>query len=134
MRFLILDTNIIVSAAIKPDSKPARIVLDWVLRGPVQIATCPSVAAEYRTVSAYPKFAGYGFPPQWLERLIQEGLQLPEPEQWTQPLPDATDGPFLALAHAAGAWLVTGNLKHFPEAARNGVTVVSPAEYLDRLG
>jgi hypothetical protein len=42
--------------------------------------------------------------------------------------------PFLALAHAAGAWLVTGNLKHFPVAVRNGVTVISPAEYLGRLG
>jgi hypothetical protein len=40
---------------------------------------------------------------------------------------------FLALAHASGAWMVTGNLKHFPEKARRGVTVVSPAEYLNRL-
>jgi hypothetical protein len=34
----------------------------------------------------------------------------------------------------AGAWLVTGNLKHFPETVRNGVTVLSPSEYLTRLG
>jgi hypothetical protein len=41
--------------------------------------------------------------------------------------------PFLALAHVSGAWLVTGNLKHFPATLRNGVTVISPAEYLVRL-
>jgi hypothetical protein len=40
---------------------------------------------------------------------------------------------FLALARSSGAWLVTGNLKHFPEKSGSGVTVVSPTEYLDRL-
>ena len=41
--------------------------------------------------------------------------------------------PFQALAHVAGAWLVTGNLKHFPAAVRAGVTVLSPTEYLANL-
>jgi predicted nucleic acid-binding protein len=95
--------------------------------------TCPSVVTEYRNVCSYPKFAGRGFPPQWLERLIQKSQQLPEPDRWSHPLPDPTDAPFLALAHAANAWLITGNLKHFPESARDGVTAVSPAEYLDHL-
>lgn len=40
---------------------------------------------------------------------------------------------FLALAKASGAWLVTGNLKHFPEEARHGVTVAGPGEYLEHL-
>ncbi len=31
---------------------------------------------------------------------------------------------------ASGAWLVTGNLKHFHRSARHGVTVVSPDHYL----
>jgi hypothetical protein len=42
--------------------------------------------------------------------------------------------PFLALAHVAGAWLVTGNLKHFPAGVRGAVTVISATEYLIRLG
>jgi hypothetical protein len=41
--------------------------------------------------------------------------------------------PFLALAYSAGAWLVTGNLRHFPEEIREGVTVLSPADYLAHL-
>lgn len=133
MRIIVLDTNIIVSAAIKPDGKPAQIVLDWALRGLVRIVTCPLIIAEYRDVSGRTKFAGRGFPPKWLEQLIQRSLQLPEPQQWSYALPDSTDAPFLALSHAAGAWLVTGNLRHFPESARGGVTVISPAEYLAKL-
>jgi uncharacterized protein len=41
--------------------------------------------------------------------------------------------PFLALAHSAGAWLVTGNLRHFPEEIRDGVMVLSPTDYLAHL-
>jgi hypothetical protein len=37
------------------------------------------------------------------------------------------------LVHSAGAWLVTGNLKHFPEVIREGVTVIAPADFLAHL-
>jgi predicted nucleic acid-binding protein len=46
---------------------------------------------------------------------------------------DPKDMPFLALAHDAGAWLVSGNLRHFPDELREGVTVLSPTDYLAHL-
>ena len=133
MRLIVLDTNIVVSAGIKPGSAPARIVMDWVLDGHVQVVTCPWVVREYREVIQRDKFRRYGFPPHWLEFLIEESLRLPDPDGWPHAGPDLQDGPFLALAHAAGAWLVTGNLKHFPESIREGVTIISAAEYLHHL-
>jgi len=133
MRLAVFDTNIIISAGLKPDSEPARLVMNWVLAGQVQLVTCPSIFAEYGEVALRSKFARYGFPPSWLEYLIEISLQLPDPAPWPHAVPDAKDAPFLALAHMAGAWLVTGNPKHFPEKARHGVTVVSPGEYLERL-
>jgi len=105
-----------------------------VLEGQVQVVTSPWVAGEYREVVRRPKFRRYGFPPGWLEFLIEESLRLADPAPWARRGPDPKDMPFLALAHVAGAWLVTGNLKHFPASVRNGVTVISPAEYLGRLG
>jgi uncharacterized protein len=139
MRLIVLDTNVIVSAGIKPGSAPARLVMDWVLEGQVQAVTSTWIVEEYREVARRAKFRRYGFPPQWLEFLIEESLQLADPASWTMTAgpkisPDPKDIPFLALAHTAGAWLVTGNLKHFPEAGRNGVRVLSPAEYLKHLG
>jgi putative PIN family toxin of toxin-antitoxin system len=134
MRLVVLDTNIIVSAGIKPGSAPAALVMDWVLEGQIQVVTSPWVVSEYREVVRRTKFHRYGFPPHWLEFLIEESLRLPDPATWTKRGPDPKDMPFLALAHVAGAWLVTGNLKHFPETVRNGVTVLSPAEYLTHLG
>jgi hypothetical protein len=58
---------------------------------------------------------------------------LPEPEPWPYAGPTPKDLPFLSLAHASGGWLVTGNLKHFPAPLRQGVIVLSPAEYLAHL-
>ncbi len=133
MRLVVLDTKVIVSAGIKPGSATADIVLDWVLDGRMQVVTSPWVVGEYREVVRREKFRRYGFPPQWLEFLIEESLHLPDPDPWPHPGPDQKDTPFLALAHAAGAWLVTGNLKHFPKAICEDVTVVSPTDFLVHL-
>jgi hypothetical protein len=123
--------------------------MDWVLAGQVQLVTCPAVIAEYNEVATRSKFARYGFPPAWLEQLIEESLRLPDPPPWPHSVPDAKDAIFLpprrrrpvcggpgilALAHASGAWLVTGNLKHFPKPGRHGVTVLLPTKYLTHLG
>ena len=133
MRLVVLDTNVIVSAGISPAGPPAKIVAGLVLRRAVSIVTSPRVATEYREVMRRARFHRYGFPPLWLEYLIEESMQLPDPASWPYVCPDPKDTPFLALAHAAGAWLVTGNLRHFPEAVCNGVTVVAPADYLAHL-
>lgn len=134
MRLAVFDTNVIVSAGLSPDGAPAHLVMGWVLKGHVQLVTCPSVIAEYSEVAARPKFAHYKFPPAWMKELIEDSLQLPNPAPWPWKLPDPDDAIFLALAKTSGAWLVTGNLKHYPENRRGGVTVISPGEYLERLG
>jgi putative PIN family toxin of toxin-antitoxin system len=133
MRLAVLDTNVIISAGIKPASPPAKLVMDWVLEGRVKAVTSPAIVDEYRRVARRPKFRPYGFPPFWLEFLIEESLHVPGPLVWNRPLPDPEDASFLALAYESGAWLVSGNMKHFPVSARNGVTVLSPADYLAHL-
>jgi putative PIN family toxin of toxin-antitoxin system len=133
MRLAVFDTNVIVSAAIKSGGAPAKLMMEWVLEGQVQLVTSPWIVDEYREVVRREKFHRYGFPPLWLEFMIEESLRLPDPEAWSHAGPDPKDLPFLALAHAAGAWLVIGNLKHFPESIRSGVIVLSPAAYLAHL-
>lgn len=113
MRLAVLDTNVIVSAGIKPGSAPAKLVMDWVLGGQIQLVTSPWVKGEYGEVVRHEKFRRYGFPPSWLEFIIEEGLRLADPAAWPKPGPYPKDMPFLALSHVAGAWLVTGKLKHF---------------------
>lgn len=133
MRLAVLDTNLIVSARLSPGGAPSSIVLDHVLPGRVKAVTCPGVIEEYLEVVRRPKFARFRFPPPWLDELIDGSMQLGDPPRWPHLLPDPKDEVFLALAKMAGAWLVTGSLKHFPAKARLGVVVISPAEYLEWL-
>jgi predicted nucleic acid-binding protein len=133
MKVAVFDSNVVVSAGINRRGAPG-ILIEMVLARQLHAVTCPSIIAEYGEVSRRSKFLPHNFPPYWLGNLISESLHLPEPAPWPYALPDPKDAPFLALAHGSGAWLVTGNLKHFPERARRGVTVISPAEYLVHLG
>lgn len=133
MRLAVFDTNVLVAAGINRAGAPAKLISDWVLEGQVQVVVSPWITSEYREVMQRTKFFRYGFPPLWLEFLIQESLVMPDPANWPFPGPDVADLRFLALAYAAGAWLVTGNLKHFPVSTRNGAIVLSPAEYLAHL-
>lgn len=133
MRLIVLDTNVLVSAGIREGSPPHRIVNDYLLEHRIQAVACPLLVQEYLDVCARPKFSPYGFPPPWLTEIIDGAISVPDPKPWPHPLPDPPDQIFLAVAKSAGAWLITGNLKHFPPDARAGVAVLSPGEYLTRL-
>ncbi len=133
MRLVVLDTNVVVSAGIKPSGVPARIVDAVILGREIQTAVSPSIAIEYRRVMRYSKFGRFGFPPLWLEFLIEESLRCADGPPWPHPLPDPDDASFLRAARQTGAWLITGNVKHIPARSREGVIVRTPAEYLKVL-
>ena len=133
MRLAVFDTNVIISAGISRSGVPARLVFEWVLDGNVRLAVSPFVIREYREVVRRPKFLRYAFPPDWLAQLIEEGVYVDDPAPWPVSMPHPEDSRFLALAHTTGAWLVTGNIRHFPVSARRGVTVLLPADYLAHL-
>jgi len=133
MRFAVFDTNVIIAAAISRTGIPSQLIHDWVLQDEVRLVVCPFVVREYREVVRRPKFLRYDFPPDWLESLIEDSLHVRDPQTWPMSIPHREDGIFLALAHATKAWLVTGNLRHFPASVRRGVIVLSPADYLAQL-
>ena len=131
-RAVVLDTNVLVSAALRPGSDIARI-LERVLLRQAPVHVCPSVAAEYREVLNRPRFRPQGLPPAWLPRVLQIACHEPEPEPWPLEGPNPDDLVSLALAKASGAVLVTGNIADFPTEIRGGVIVVSPPEYLGQI-
>jgi uncharacterized protein len=126
---VVLDTNILVSALLTPHGPPGRI-LDLVLTGDLQLAYDDRVLDEYRCVLARPRFGfDAGDVSQLLDYIAAQGLGLTARPLRTE-LPDADDLPFLEVARAGGAMLVTGNQRHYPENARGEVTVQTPAEFL----
>ena len=130
---LVLDTNILVSAALHLDGPPG-LLIQAALRREVAFFTCPGLLLEYWDVLTRPKFARLGFPPPWFQPLLDQGHHLDsDPPPWPRQGPDPDDLIFLALAHRTGAVLVTGNLADFPLGIREGVQVLGPRAYLDGL-
>ena len=132
MRLAVLDTNVVVSAALQRLGPSAQIVWE-ALEGRIKLVTCPLVIAEYREVVHRPRLVKKGLPPEWLDFLVDQSLQLPDPPAWPLAGPDPDDLVFLALAKHSGAVLVTGNLADYPEAIWDAVQVLSPKAYWDGL-
>jgi len=131
---IVLDTNILVSAFLKPQSNPATI-LRLILQGNLSIVVNESILAEYYEVLARPKFdLNFNKVNIIFEFIRTRGIKAPTLAE-SFSLPDSSDVPFLeaALATQADA-LITGNKKHFPTKSCKGQKVVSPREFISELG
>ena len=128
---VVLDTNVLVSAQLSPFGPPAR-VLDLVLSGEIRLAIDDRLMAEYRQVLARSKF---GFAPEDVADLLAF-LETDGEPVTARPLPcelpDADDLPFLEVAAQVEATLITGNTAHYPAFVRGAVSVLTPAEFLNR--
>jgi len=128
----VFDTNVLVSSLLTPTGACAR-ALDLVVRGIVQPCFDLRILAEYEQVLLGPRFP---FRPAEVDAVLTLFRVAGERvAAWPLPvaLPHKADAPFLEVAAAADAVLVTGNLRHFPGNARAGVAVVGPSEFLELL-
>ena len=132
---VVLDTNVVVSALLKADSPPARL-LAAVLRGDLTIAIDARILTEYRDVLLRPKFGFNSTRVELvLEALERDGIAVAA-LGWALSLPDPDDCKFLEVASAVerSAVVVTGNIRHFPAESCGSVRVATPREYLEQFG
>ena len=129
----VYDTNVIVSAILKPGSIPASLV-GLALEGSVKLFLTPEILKEYREVLKRPKFA---FDPSSVDTFLhdlEKAAVMVYPTKRVRRALDEPDNRFLECAKAAKAhYLVTGNKKHFPFPEFKGTKIVSPAEFAARL-
>lgn len=128
---IVLDTNVLVSALLKPNSVPGRI-LDLVVARQVVVAMDHRIFVEYRDVLYRPEFE---LPRKEVADLLDflwySSERVQASELATQ-LPDPEDRMFIEVAVRSFAdALVTGNIKHFPTSQRHGVHVLTPRQFLD---
>jgi putative PIN family toxin of toxin-antitoxin system len=128
---VVLDTNVLISGILKPYSKAAAI-LHLVADGTIRLAFDLRLLSEYRDVLNRPKF---NFAEEdieaFLDQLEQEGF-IVSAKPLKIHLPDPDDEPFLEVALSAEAEaLITGNKRHFQKKQYEGVTILSPAEFLE---
>ena len=112
---LVIDTNIVVSAALKPDGLQ-RTVLLLAITKPARLYVTEAIMTEYREVLARPRVNIPKGRRQQLLQLIRNSSKTVTPARLLQVTPDPDDNKFLECADAARAdYMVTGNQRHFPK-------------------
>ena len=111
---LAIDTNVVVSAALKPDGLQRTVVV-LALTKPARLYVSSAILAEYRDVLSRPELQiRKGLRLQLLQQ-IRQRAHLVVPHGRLQVSADPDDNIFLECADAARAdYLVTGNQRHFP--------------------
>lgn len=128
---IVLDTNVLLSGLLSPSGPPGNIVR-LITTGAVRVCYDARILVEYRQVLLRPAFPFTEFQVDSLLDQLEADGDLVAALPLVERLPDLEDEVFLEVALSGDAqFLVTGNLKHYPEQNRQGVRVVSPKEFLD---
>jgi len=127
---VVIDTNVLVSALLKPDSVP-ELILSLILEGEMVLCLSEPIATEYEEVLKREKF-------KKLDRQKVKALlsRLKSQARWVSPTVrlqaakrDPEDNKFLECAEEAD-FFITGNIKHFPPGKFKGTIILRPAEFL----
>lgn len=128
IRRVVLGTNIFVSALLTPEGKPAQIYRMF-LDGALSLFFSAGIFEEYQDVLQRTRL---GIPAKdreiVLAAVLQHGEKI-EPMQGTNNMVDEDDRFFYDTAKSADAYLITGNIKHYPQEP----FILTPAEFLELL-
>lgn len=132
----VLDTNVVLSALIRPGGVSGRLRLAWQSQRFVPLVS-RATAAELIRVLAYPKFKlAAGEQHDLLADYLPwaETFRVPDPPPRTPACRDPHDVPFLQLAIAAKIdALITGDADLLVLAPLRGVAIITPAQAIERL-
>lgn len=131
-RYAVIDTNVLVSAMLKWTSVPGKII-EFAFGGVIIPVLNERIVAEYREVLMRDKF-------HFTKEIVNDVIQALEDQgeyidtdNMDFELPDKKDVVFYAIVmekrKEEEAYLVTGNIKHFPKVP----FVITPKEMLDIL-
>lgn len=131
--YAVIDTNVLVSALL-PSQKVTNttIILTEVLRGRITPVYNEEILDEYREVLSREKFHIHQiYIDTVINHVINTGLKLGRTKSLEGVFPDPKDVVFYEVTLSKDdAYLVTGNIKHFPQ----NPFVVTPAEMVAILG
>jgi uncharacterized protein len=126
---LVIDTNVLISAAIKPAGLQRTVFLIAISK-PARLYVSHPILQEYSEVLARPELRiRKGLRLQLLQLIKNLGHTV-VPTRQLEATSDPADNIFLECADAARAdYLVTGNQKHFPRFWKK-TKVVTPREFV----
>jgi uncharacterized protein len=127
---LVIDTNVLVSAALKPDSLQRTVFLISITR-PARLYLSQPILDEYSDVFARPELRIRRGVRLQLLQLIKNRCILIAPRQHLDVTGDPDDNIFIECADAARAdYLITGNRKHFPRFWKS-TKIITPREFIE---
>jgi uncharacterized protein len=126
---LVIDTNVVISAALKPEGLQRTTFLLAITK-PARLYVSQPILDEYAGVLSRPELKiRKGFRRQLLQ-LIRNRGNLVVPSRRLEVSDDPDDNRFLECADAARAdYLVTGNLRHFPRFWKK-TKIITPREFI----
>jgi putative PIN family toxin of toxin-antitoxin system len=128
--YVVIDTNVLVSAMLKWKSVPGSII-ELAIEGPIVPVLNELILKEYQEVLSRPKFHLTDDIISNIISSIQKVAIYVDEEHIDIELPDSNDKVFYEVVMEErkdeAAYLVTGNIKHFPEKT----FIVTPREMLD---
>jgi putative PIN family toxin of toxin-antitoxin system len=126
---LVLDTNIVVSAALKPEGLQRTVFL-LAISKPARLYVSEAIVAEYETVLARVELRIRKGRQRQLIELIENRAHFVKPSRAVRAAGDPDDDMFLECADEARAdYFITGNLRHFPRFWK-ATKVVSAREFV----
>jgi uncharacterized protein len=127
---LVIDTNVMVSAALKPQGLQ-RVVLVLAITKPARLYVSDRILEEYAEVLGRSLLRiRRGVRTQILQ-MIHNRSFLVSPQRSLDVTSDPDDNLFLECAEAARAdYLITGNLRHFPRFWRS-TKVITAREFIE---
>ena len=126
---LVLDTNVVVSAALKPEGLQRTVVL-LAMTKPARWYVSDPIVSEYAAVLARPEVKIRKSLRQQLLQLIKNHAHVVTPSRLGQVTSDPADNISIECADRARAdYLVTGNQRHFPKFWKN-TKIISSSEFL----
>jgi uncharacterized protein len=132
---VVLDTGILISSLILPDTPPERIYRLWRDKR-FTLLTSEWQLGEFRRVSRYPKVARYFAPYRagTLLNLLSTEAQVVTDLPSVNLSPDPDDNPLLAIAITGKAdYLVSGDKQHLLTLQVPDLTITTATQFLERF-
>jgi putative PIN family toxin of toxin-antitoxin system len=130
---IVLDTNVVVSAAIKPDGLQRTVML-LAMTKPARWYVSEAILAEYTAVLLRPELKIRRDIRLQLLQLIKSRSHRLVSSRLPQVTIDPADNIFIECADAARAdYLITGNVRHFPKFWKS-TKIITSREFLNIIG
>ena len=122
---VVIDTNVLVSALLS--NGPPAAVADLAAEGRIILFYNDDIIGEYWDVLWRKKFGFHSLQvTRLIDSIVKTGIAVTDTLPSVIPVTDEDDRKFYDVAKASSAFLITGNLKHFPPEP----FIVNPSDFL----